>query len=679
MKSELGSVLNHWLRRWQAPRSSQNRRPAVRTLAIQGVLAGLAIFGSWQGLETNALAQSSSRSTAMQRAGRNDIESRLGLTRMWHDSVPASVTNPGNQPLKFVMPRESTVAFSLTKESITGENPVEVPATVEVIVTLDAGQGVKEVVSSRERGLNGQVLGVKGALRLAEIRKELLERRGLTVNETVDFVPSAMVIYLSNEGQLQAMDAETGAIHWSIRLEKDVAPIIGFDVSDEFVAVTHGSHIDLFDISNGVHIRKFPLQNLPDGPPVLAGDRLLSPGINGRVELLSPFGTDRYRSDMGGFHGRLALSMTELDNVYVWAVTDQLYVSMKPSPARPVFSVPTSEPLQISPAGFGNLMLVAEADGALKCVSQSSGVEVWSEYATAPVVQTPAFVRWTAAEDAAMKAEAAEEAKATPPAAGDGGFGQPADNGSDNSDPFATPPAAQDPFATPPANRDPFATPAKSQDPFASGGAQDPFATGGNDPFAGAGRNAAADAFDSDEEPATGGIRQAMSVDVEALIGTEDRVAALLVEANGQVTAIDLRTGKPIPAFRATGIRKIMTVTRSRIYATSTSNELVSLDIRTGKRLGALPIPGDWEGVTNSMSDRVYLQSRSGQLVCFRPNDSVSPKYTPPKTIAEVTSSETNTDRPAMSNEDPGDEFNPFGGAMPPLGGSAGAEDDPFK
>jgi outer membrane protein assembly factor BamB len=638
----------------------------------------------------SVMAQAADRGN--QRVGRqSDVESRLGLTRVWHAYAPASVTNRSAMPLKVFIPRESTAAFSLTKEAITGPNPVQVPDSIEVLVTLETENG-REVVSSRERGLHGKILGVNGALQLAQVRKELLERRGLTVTESVDFVPNARVFFVSNDGQVQAMDAETGSVLWTQRLAKGPGPLLGYAVSSDYVAVTHGTSIDILDARNGELLRHFGLRNLPGAGPVIAGNRVISPGANGRLELLTPFGTNRFRSDMGGFHGRLQLPLTELENSYVWAVEDQVYVSLKPSPARPIFGIPTAEPAKVSPAGFGNLMLVLEDTGAIKCFSQSSGLEVWTEFVGEPVAQTPVFVRWSGDLSAPGNAEPSDGQPAEPTAPANP-FGEAA------ADPFAAAAPANpfgaaapanafgaaapaDPFGGAAANNqaadNPFAAPAAANPFGAPAGNQDPFAGGAN-PFGAGG--AAADAGDATEGESATSIRLAPTVDIESLIGTTDNVAALLVDEAGNMRAIDLRTGKMIPSFRATGIQRVLTVTRDRIFAKSLDRELVALDIRTGNRLGALPIPGDWEGAVNLVSDRVYLQSRTGQVVCFRPTNSLVPLYRRPTEVEEM-------DQPATENEaapKPADagEFNPFGDfGGNPFGGAAPttppAENNPF-
>ncbi|MDP1561070.1 MAG: PQQ-binding-like beta-propeller repeat protein [Pirellulaceae bacterium] len=596
---------------------------------------------------------------ANQSVSRMDIESRLGLTRLWHVHSAAGPTNTANEPLKMMIPRDATVAFTLTKEAVTGETPVTVPVSVEALVTLDTGN-TKEVVSSRDRGLNGQVLGVKGALRLAEIRKELLEKRGMTVTESVQFVPSARVYSVSSSGQIQAMDAESGSVLWTQRLETDGGPIMGFDVSNNYVAVTHGTHIDILNAATGMPIRKYGLRNLPGGGPVIADNRVISPGINGRLELLTPYTETRFRADMGGFHGRLAVTLTELENSYVWAVKDQVYVSLKPAPARPIYGIPTSLPVQVAPAGFGNLMLVAEATGSLKCFSQSSGKEVWSEFIGLPVVQTPMFVRW-----ANSTADATPTPTADPPSTDAGA-----------ADPFGAPSTpATDPFANPSGGgaANPFGGGIQDANPFGAAAPANPFgAAAPANPF-GATANPPTRGSDSTEESADeeSSIRQAINVDIDSLLGTTDNVAALLVDEAGNVRAINMRTGKLFPAFRGVEISKILTVTTDRIYATSTNNQLVALDLRTGNRIGAMSIPGDWEGVVNSLSDRIYLQSHTGQIVCFRPTNSVTPQYRRPANVLTAAAGENLAD-PAVTNPAESDDFNPFGNSTPPAGNPFG-------
>lgn len=614
--------------------------------------------------------QTTSRPTVERSVSRADMESRLGLTRLWHVHSAAGPTNSANEPLKMLIPRDATVAFSLTKEAVTGDSPVTVPASVEVLVTLDTGNS-KEVVSSRDRGVHGRVLGVQGALRLAEVRKELLEKRGLTVTESVHFVPSARVYSVSSAGQIQAMDAESGSVLWTRRLETDGGPVLGFDVSDEFVAVTHGTHIDILNASTGMPIRSFSLRNLPGGSPVIAGNQVISPGVNGRLELLTPYSETRFRSDMGGFHGRLAVPLTELENAFVWAVKNQVYVSLKPAPAQPIYGIPTRVPVQVSPAGFGNLMLVVEETGALKCFTQSSGIEVWSEFVGLPIVQTPMFVRWTNSTSSTTPTE---------PEA------QPSTDTTDSADPFGAP-AAADPFANPNSGGDanpfgggastnpfggatqdsnPFGGGSQDPNPFGAGASSNPFGASANPPS----RRQSDDEETTDEELS---IRQAINVDIENLLGTSDQVAALLVDDEGNVRAIDMRTGKLFPAFRGIGIAKILTVTADRIYATSMDNQLVALDLQTGNRIGGLAIPNDWQGVVNSLSDRIYLQSHTGQIVCFRPSNNVTPTYRRPSQVAMAVGE--SKDDPAATKPAESEEFNPFGNSAPPAGAAGG---DPF-
>ncbi|MBL8891277.1 MAG: PQQ-binding-like beta-propeller repeat protein [Planctomycetaceae bacterium] len=632
------------------------------------------------GLDADVSLSQTYRQTSSS-VSRADIESRLGLTRLWHVPIAAGYTNSANEPLRMLIPREATVAFTLTKEAVTGENPVNVPDSVEVIVSLDTGSS-KEVVSSRDRGLNGKVLGVKGALRLAEIRKELLEKRGLTVTESVQFVPNARVFAVSSGGQVQAMDAESGEVLWTRRLETDGGPVLGFDVSNDFVAITHGTHIDILNSKTGMPIRTFSLRNLPGGSPVIAGNQVISPGTNGRLELLTPFTETRFRSDMGGYEGRLAVSLTELENAYVWAVTDQVYVSLKPSPARPIYGIPTSDPVQVAPAGFGNVMLVIEDSGELKCFSQSSGIEIWSEYAGLPLVQTPMFVRWSNAAPTTATPEAApvnpmlesnEENTDDP-------FGAPTANPSSDPNPSND---SANPFGGGSSDNNPFGGGSQDSNPFGGNQATNPFGADASNPFGASSNTPTRES--TDEEETEGGeptIRQARNLNLDELLGTTDQVGALLVDEAGNVRAIDMRTGKLFPAFHGTGIAKILTVTADRIYATSKDNQLVALDLRTGRRIGGMAIPGDWEGVVNSLSDRIYLQSKTGQVVCFRPSNSVTPIYRRPSQVAIAAAVEA-AETPTAPTTSGTEEFNPFGNATPPtgadpFGGAANSGANPF-
>lgn len=631
---------------------------------------------------------------SLESAGLNELMldsmDQIGLSRNWNAMIATSSTNGPNNDLKFVIPRSAHPAFFLKKEDIVGENAVSVPEAVEVSIILSSKNG-KEIVSSRDRGLNGTVLGVKGALRLAEIRKELLEKQGLTVNEDVRFIPTAMTYFLSDQGSMVAMNAETGQIVWSRRLDKGVAPIQGFDVNDRVLAVVNGRRVEVFDVNTGTPLKRHSLSSLPDGPPAIAGDQILSTGLNGRIEILIPFEANGYRSTQGGINGRLSMPMTELSESFVWGVEKQVFISLKAQPARPIFRIPTSSPVSLPPGGFGNLFVLPLPNGKVCCFSQTSGREIWEQYTGDDVVQSPLFVQVAAASEA--EASGAAEENLPAPKSNEALASQPMPKPMEN-DPFGTPPPAAPKAAAKAEGTDPFGSSATAVDPFGAAATQDPFSggglAGGNNasPFGG-GSETVDESEEASDSPSS--LRSESTLNLDALVGTSERVMVLLVLENGQVQALDLRSGKPVSSFSASGIRKILTFASQRIYALSIDDQLVALDLKSGARLGSVALGSDWEGVTNPISDRVYLHNKNGQILCLRPTSSPAPAYVRPEKLVQknLDSANAGPEKTEAAKPGEGEEFDPFGGAAPagsdpfgggadPFGGSKSNESDPF-
>lgn len=616
-----------------------------------------------------------------------DATDSVGLVRSWEAILPVALGEDAGSDIKFVIPAASHPAFYLKPEQLDEllNNPDVTEATrQEFLGNLDVWVALKtdrtqEVVSSKDRGVHGRVLGVEGALRLAEIREEVLTQQGIQVEKKVWFIPHAMVFALNDGGVLQAMDAETGKVRWTRRLRRGRAPIQGYAVSDHTIAVINGSRLELYDAMTGTLLKDHSVELLPWGPPAIAGEQILVTGANGRIELLIPFGEKSYRSAEGGFSGRMQMPLTELNRSYVWGVQGAVYISERGKPARPLFRIPTNETQSIPPVGVGNLMILATAGGEVKCFTQTSGLSVWSNFIGQNVVQQPVILELPPAAGAQPETEAADESPADnafgDPATDDTGsddpFGAPAEPAADSDDPFGGSDTAEagqedDPFggaAAPPANDDPFA----GGDPFSGDG--DPFASDSS-PFSGG--------FDSAEGEATEGttIRRSRTVDMATALPTESVVRALMVTESGDLLAVDVRTGDIVSSFRSGNIKQVLTVTSKFIYAMTMDNQLVALDAETGVAIGAMPMSADWHGVVNTISDRVYLQNDNGQVLCLRPRASMVPRFQIPYSLEkkEISLESEQAAETAPTTEE--DDF--FGsGDGDPFG--SGVDDDPFK
>ena len=88
-------------------------------------------------------------------------------------------------------------------------------------------------------------------------------------------------------------------------------------------------------------------------------------------------------------------------------------------------------------------------------------------------------------------------------------------------------------------------------------------------------------------------------------------------------------TGKQ--EWLAAGPRQFLAASPTRIYAVDAINRLLTLDAKSGARIGIMPIDGLNMRLINSQSDRIYLGTKTGLLQCLRETELKQPlAYIPP-------------------------------------------------
>lgn len=73
------------------------------------------------------------------------------------------------------------------------------------------------------------------------------------------------------------------------------------------------------------------------------------------------------------------------------------------------------------------------------------------------------------------------------------------------------------------------------------------------------------------------------------------------------------------------GVAKVVAASSKRIYALDHFGNLIVLDKATGSQLGKLPIGGSDLSISNVLTDRIYLATSLGTLICLRETGAVYP------------------------------------------------------
>lgn len=102
-----------------------------------------------------------------------------------------------------------------------------------------------------------------------------------------------------------------------------------------------------------------------------------------------------------------------------------------------------------------------------------------------------------------------------------------------------------------------------------------------------------------------------------------------IVPEDGGMYCLKALTGEEWWPGPAPNIEQLVAASTTKVYATDGYAHLLSLDIRTGGMLSSLPIPGFKHLLTNTHTDRIYMASESGLVICLHERDLAKPLVHP--------------------------------------------------
>ncbi|MBR5711020.1 MAG: PQQ-binding-like beta-propeller repeat protein [Thermoguttaceae bacterium] len=89
---------------------------------------------------------------------------------------------------------------------------------------------------------------------------------------------------LTDTGQLQAFDAETGATKWTVQVGRRDLVVSEMSASKNYVSVMNGSSIYVYNRYNGKLLWSGEADVIPGAGPAVSESRVYIPGINGRMQ-----------------------------------------------------------------------------------------------------------------------------------------------------------------------------------------------------------------------------------------------------------------------------------------------------------------------------------------------------------------------------------------------------------
>ena len=204
----------------------------------------------------------------------DQVARRHGLERVWFTQARVSPAHGWLRDIRaHVSSKESLVVFE-----------VQYPGGVAV-------------VTERDTDPVGDPLGPEGARKVAEELRDRFAAQGkqATVVE-VPPVPAVNLYLTTSTAVIHCLDAETGRTRWVARVGSRAQPTMPPSVTDDFVAVVNGTNLYLLDNKDGRMVWQRELEGIPGAGPVIAGNQVYVPTIDGRMEAYLLDRPDRWPS-----------------------------------------------------------------------------------------------------------------------------------------------------------------------------------------------------------------------------------------------------------------------------------------------------------------------------------------------------------------------------------------------
>ncbi len=250
---------------------------------------------------------------------------------------------------------------------------------------------INSAIVSGEKLLKTPRLGLEGAQKKAE---KLVATYKL-LGRTLDVEPfSQQLVYavsLTNNGIVETLDAETGAVIWRTEAGKSTLPMFGPGVSDDYVAVTNGNTLYVYELATGNIVTTRKLIHTPTASPTVLRDKAIVPSIDGRLvaydikkEVIAP-GVLRT-----GTENRLGITISANHQFLSWPTGNRLVQARMDK--LPVLwnSISVREPILSGPVATQNGFLACtEAGTVFHCSTVRDDALFWKTRLAVQVSQSP--------------------------------------------------------------------------------------------------------------------------------------------------------------------------------------------------------------------------------------------------------------------------------------------------
>ena len=244
----------------------------------------------------------------------------------------------------------------------------------------------RELISQYDRNPRGDVLGVEGAQKLAQARKEhmlaeLNARGKKDVEVTIETFqqPKSTLFLMTDSGDVSAVDADTGKTLWLSRVGNGTAPGIGLGVNANYVGVIRGSVLYVLENSTGKQLWSKSCKYSVGSSPAVTDDYMMVPLTDGRLEVF-PTKTEGIGSYALMALGEGTAQPLVTANSVSWPTTrGELNVMMRGHNARSIsYRLRSDEAIVSQATTDGKSLYVGSLDGFLYAINETRGSVRWS-------------------------------------------------------------------------------------------------------------------------------------------------------------------------------------------------------------------------------------------------------------------------------------------------------------
>ena len=138
-------------------------------------------------------------------------------------------------------------------------------------------------ISNGEKLAKPPRLGLDGAKKKAEKLVGTYQTLGRKLDVEEYSQQLVYAVSLTTNGIVECMDAETGGVIWRTEAGKSSLPMFGPGVSDDYVVVTNGSTLYVYELATGNIVTTRKLIATPTACPTVLQDKAIVPSVDGRL------------------------------------------------------------------------------------------------------------------------------------------------------------------------------------------------------------------------------------------------------------------------------------------------------------------------------------------------------------------------------------------------------------